>query len=307
MIRFACHAGLFLLANLAVGLGLLALHDLRLDFAPWETDSALLRMPRGADARVILLGSSRAQLLSRHAPHHQAFETAAGGKVISLALPAGGGVRPARLLFETCLARGNRADAVVHVIEPFVFYNAGANDYHKFVYTEPLDPVFLRALLRDRYPYRRVLTYLRSKYSWHWWSQRAEPLGELAESLAPRDVTPERIADRFASLYIYGLEEERFALYANEVEAIAARCGEAGIPYLLVAPPVLLGEEPGKARMETFIAGLQDRHPHVRYIDMSQALPDPAMYTDLDHLNTAGALAWIAALGDFLEDALSDC
>src|SRR5690606_36410579 len=116
----------------------LALHAATLHMANWETDARLLNMPSNASRDYVFLGSSHAYLLSRFRDNAEQTESILGGRVENLAMPSGGGLRPARLYLEEFLARGNRTREVIYFLDPFVFYSPGPNDQHKFVYFEPL-------------------------------------------------------------------------------------------------------------------------------------------------------------------------
>lgn len=260
--------------------------DVMRQYEPWETDSVLEVMPHRTNFNAVILGTSHAYLLSRFRDNHAILERELGGRVFNMALPAAGGARPTRLLLEEFLARGNSAERLIYFIEPFVFFSPADNNQHKFVYYEPVRPGFLLRLIRDGYPWQRVFTYVRSKFSLEWIGRRPEVMVRHDYQLSP-PIDPERVRKRLASLYMEGMSSDAFNTYAQELRRIAETAAAAGMRVYLLPPPTLIGHEPGMPQLEKFIEELADRHTFV-YRDLTYAIPEPRYYYDLDHLNTMG-------------------
>jgi hypothetical protein len=221
--------------------------------------------------------------MSRFEANHRILEEELGGKVFNMALPQGGGIRPARIYFEHFIGRGNRAATLIYFLDPFVLFCEGANERHKFVYFEPMKLPFLFRLLRDGYPPRRIFTYIRSKFTTSWFFQQPEPLRIQKKTLAGTTPSPEHIRLRIESLYEDGLSRRYFARYSRELARIAEHCREADMDLLVIVPPTLLGEEPGMAILETWL-----REQGLPFHNFVNAMPDPKWYYNLDHLNTEG-------------------
>lgn len=281
------------MVNAVIGLAVLAGVDFRHAYRPWETDSLLEVIPRNEFFDLVILGSSRAYTLSRFRDNHRALERTLGMRVLNLALPTGGGPRPARLFFEHFLARGNQTKVVVYFVAPFVFFDDGPNDEHKFVYYEPLRPSFLFRLFTDGYPWRRIFIYIRSKFSWDALTQQPEPL--IRQTFALRGIDPERVKMRMETLYPKGLREDLFERYAPELRRILEDCRNHGCRVHLVIAPTLLGPEPGATRIAAYIASVQAEFG-CTFDDFSQAMPDPAFFYNLDHMNTAGVEQFVQKL-----------
>jgi len=278
---------LFLGANGLLAFAVLHLHARTLPDQPWETDSVLLTMPRAEHADLIFLGTSRTYLFSRFQEHHEAVEAALDRRVVNMAMPQGGGVTPARFYLETFWDRGNTADRVIYFLDPFVLYSAGSNDNHKFVYFEPLRLPFLAKLVRNGYSYRRIITYVRSKFSADWLLQRPEPLVHHIASMPEEHLTEERIAMRLESLYPDGLPGHVFELYTAEFEAIAALCEARGTPLTVVIPPTLLGPEPGHNATLAWLRALE-KERGIPVYDWVTVMPERTKYYNLDHMNLGG-------------------
>lgn len=286
MKRLVFRGAALLAINGVIAVLFLAAVDATHRYEPWETDSVLEVMPHRTKYGAVILGTSHAYLLSRFRDNHAILERELGDHVFNMALPAAGGARPTRLLLEEFLARGNTADRLIYFIEPFVFFSPGDNDQHKFVYYEPLRPGFLLRLIRDGYPWQRVFTYVRSKFSLEWIGQRPEVMMRHDYQLSP-PIDPERVRKRLASLYLEGISNDTFNKYAQELRRIVETATGAGMRVYLLPPPTLIGHEPGMPQLEKFIEALADDHSFV-YRDLTFSITEPRYYYDLDHLNTMG-------------------
>lgn len=293
--RFLLKAVLLAALNAAFGIAVLYLHALTLHYAPWDTDSRLLVMPQNEEFDTVILGSSHAYLLSRFKRHHEILEGTLGMRVMNLAMPTGGGLTPAKFYLEEFFAAGNRTRNVVYLIEPFVFFNAGTNEAHKFVYFEPFQWRFFLRLVMNRFDVRQILTYVRSKFSPDWFLQRPERLDEDYISLEGKPVDPALVARRMETLYMGPPREENFLRFSREFECILDRCREEHCRVYLISVPTLIGHEPGQPRMQQYLDELRKRYD-LTYVDFTDALKDGRYYRNLDHLNTPGVEAFVRDL-----------
>ena len=279
-------AGLALL-NVCLGLAFLHVHESRLAYEPWETDSVLLTMPRGEQVDLAILGSSRAHVLSRYKDNRETLERELGMRTVNMALPLGGGIRPARYYLECFFEGGSTTPRLLYVLDPFVFFLAGPNDSHKFVYAEPLRFSFLKKLVFDGYPVKRILTYVRSKFSHAWLAQVAKPLDRF-ERTAEYAINDQRLFDgRINNLYSDGLQEDNFIRYRAQFIKILELCRERNVSMFVVLPPTLLGPEPGAVQVLGWLDSLKSEYDFELH-DMTSVMAEPEHYYNLDHLNTAG-------------------
>ncbi len=298
MKQLLCKGMLLMALNAALGVAFILAHELHLDYEPWETDSALLTMPRGEAVDLVVLGSSHAYVLSRFRENHRALEAGLGMRVANLAAPAGGGLKPARFHFEYFLERGNSTKQLLFLLDPFVFYNVGANEEHKFVYTEPFRFGYLKLLIENRYPMKRIFTYVRSKFTFDWLFQGPELM--IAHTFTREGDPPdaELIAKRFDSLYTEGVDPANFGRYKKEFLSILERCQDPALPAPIevhvVAPPTLLGPEPGAAEVLAWLRELAAEGRYdLRVTDLAEAMPELKYFYDLDHLNKDGVVHFV--------------
>ncbi|MBX3176188.1 MAG: hypothetical protein KF886_02400 [Candidatus Hydrogenedentes bacterium] len=288
----------FLALNAALAWAVLALHERTLSYAPWETDSILLAMPEEANHDLVFLGTSRAYLFSRFREHHEVTEAALGRTVFNMALPQGGGIKPARFYLETYFEGGNRAGRVVYFLDPFVFHSRGANEDHKFVYFEPLRLQFLAKMIGNGYNHRQLVSYIRSKFSRAWLLQGPEPLVHHTAHMDADGQTAERVALRIETLFPEGYQPETARRYAAEFWRIVDVCRENGVPLTVAVLPTLLGPEPGHGEMLELVAEIG---PEGGVYDWHGAIGDYRRYYNLDHLNLGGVELFMR---EFLRPAL---
>ena len=298
--RLLVKGAAFLALNAVLAVAVLKVHDATLHYQPWETDSILLVMPEDTHKDLVFLGTSHAYLFSRFKENHDVTEAALGRTFFDMALPQGGGVVPARFYLETYWESGNTAGRAVYFLDPFVLYNVGANERHKFVYFEPFQFRFLSKLIWNGYGHKRIISYIRSKFSRAWLLQRPEPLTHHTAHTREDWVNPDRIALRMKSLYTDGISDEVFATYTAEFERIVRLCEAHHTPLSVVVLPTLLGPETGDAAMMAWLKDLQQSHSFDVH-DWVNAIPDYTKFYNLDHLNLAGVKMFMR---DFLRPML---
>jgi hypothetical protein len=285
--RLVWRCALFAALNAVLAVTVLKIHETTLVRKRWETDSILLVMPEDEHRDVVMLGTSHAYVCARFQEHQAATERALGRSVFNMAVSQGGGITPARFYLETYFDLGNRADHVVYLLDPFVFYTAGSNEDHKFVNFEPFRFRFLAKMVYNGYNYRQIVSYLRSKFSAQWLLQKPEVLIHHVKGYPPELVTPARIEKRMKTLYPDGLPEANFERYKAEFLKIVACCKAQGAALNVVIPPTLMGSETGHGTMMAWLETLRDRGD-ITLDDFSNAMKDPARYYNLDHLNLSG-------------------
>lgn len=277
-----------LLLSLNALAGLIALACLGRGHAlnPWETDAKLEGFRFDQPHDLIILGTSRAYTLSRYEANHKALEKGLNAKVLNLAMPAAGGVKPAWTYLRHALDRGVRPKAVLIALDPFVFFSEACNEQHKFVYYEPFELAFFCALVSDAYPWRRIVTHVRHKFTLEWILRKPSPLPRFDAALGSLP-DEEHIARRMDSLYLEGLSSETIAHYGRYLGKILERCQREGIIAHAMLMPTLLGEEPGAAAFDELLIRLGEDYAFTQS-NLVDAMPSPEFFYDSDHMNAAG-------------------
>jgi hypothetical protein len=298
-LRLARRAFLFFLLNTVLGIVALCAVGWGRPMETWETDSVLLGNRLDASYDYVLAGTSRTYFMSRARANHEALESALSGRVLNIGLPTAGGIKPAYTYLDYVLRQGVQPETLLLCLDPFVLYGEGWNENHKFVYFEPFRPGFLAQIIRDRYPWRRIFVYIRSKFSMDWLQSGPEPLDRFKAEV-PTMPAPEHVQKRMANIYQEGVKPELFARYSPWLEAILTRCESAGIAVHIITLPTLLGPEPGQEATEQFLHSLKERHDFT-YHNWVDALQRPEYFFDLDHLNTRGVEAVAARMRELLD------
>ncbi len=300
LLRLVWRCILFALLNAVLAVVVLKIHESTLHYARWETDSNLLIMPRSEHRDVVILGTSHAYVCARFQEHQAATERELGRTVFNMAIAQGGGITPARFYLETYFDQGNTAAHVVYLLDPFVFFTAGSNEQHRFVYMEPFRFHFLAKMLRNGYNYQQIVTYIRSKFRGQWLFQKPQLLIHHVKGYPPELVTPERITKRMGTLYPDGLHDEVFQRYQAEFLKIVALCKARGAQLNVAVPPTMLGPETGHAAMMAWLETLE-ASGDITLSDWSNAIKSPERYYNLDHLNLSGTQEF---MGQYLRPML---
>jgi len=302
MKQFLVKSALLLLLNGVIGLAMLAAVDSRYDFEQYETDSILLSTPKDTHFGLVILGTSRARLLTRIRCNYELIERELGVEVLNLAVPFGGGVVPEKMFLRTFFDRGNDADTMIFFLDAFMLFSPQPNRRHRFVNYEPLRPGLLWQLLTNDMPAERILAYLDSKFTYRWFTQKPG-LVECDHQVIPGgQVDAGKVRERHESLYFEGLSEDFLGKYARVLEEILSMAEDNGCRVIIAFPPTLLGEQPGTPRLLEELDRLGERHEFEVH-DFTDAVLDPRLYSDYDHLNSEGVEVFVT---QYLRPVLSD-
>jgi len=277
-----------LLLNVLAGVAAIAWAGQRYGrYAPWETESALLTLPKNETVGVVLAGSSRAWVMSRYPDHHTILEETWGTSVVNMGMNAAGPL-PIYLMLQAFYDRGNSADVLLYLVEPFGFFGAPFNEEHVLVRTEPFDARLLAHMLTSGVPLRRILVYGTSKFRWDWFAgpPKAQPWRRKALTAADAKDT-QKIQNRLDAIYPEGTTRQAFNRNQRYFLDTIALAQAHGTRVVCVGSPSLLGAEPGSTELVDLLETCQ-QHMGIIYRDLSAAIQDPACYAHLDHLNADG-------------------
>lgn len=292
MKRFLIKAIIFLIINIAIGAALLAIVDSRYAFEQWETDSILLPMPSDTQYGLLLMGTSRGQLFTRYKENAETVERTFGTNVYNLSIPFGGGILPEKMFLTTFFERGNQAETILYFIDPFTMFSPKPNTQHRLVNYEPLWPSFLWQLIKNDMPRERIIVYIQSKFSKRWFTQKPELMTRNDKRMKDEQVDAEKVKLRNDSLYFDGLNEKHFETYARVLDDILELANNQGCRVILAFPPTLLGPQPGADRLLAEMEKLKATRTFEFY-DFTDAIQEPALYYDYDHLNSNGVKLFV--------------
>jgi len=293
MKQFALKSALLLLINGLIAVAMLAAVDSRYHFEQYETDSILLSTPKHTHFGLVILGSSRARLLTRIRCNYELLERELGIEVFNLAIPFGGGIVPEKMFLKNFFDCGNSADTVLFFLDAFMLFSPQPNREHRFVSYEPLRPRFLWQMLTNDMPPERLFTYLESKFTYRWFTQTPGVVPCDHRVMRDLQTDAEKIRKRHESLYFEGLSETYFTKYALALEAILAMAQDNGCRIIVAFPPTLLGEQPGTARLSEELEKLRTDYDFEVH-DFTNAIRELRFYGDYDHLNSEGVEVFVS-------------
>lgn len=256
----------------------------RYDFKPGETESNLLVMKPDTHYDMVMLGTSHGREFSRHSNHARA-ENILGKTFVNLSLGHGRGIYGARIFLDYFLRIGDGADTIVYLIDPWVFYSDKWNENNDTFSEEPLNLDFLTFIIQRKADALTIINYLKSNISWEQFMKAPTPDTENTAHLDAID--PDAVAKRIASLYPDGLDENTFHKYEGELNKLIETARTNHMRLIFVIPPTLLGDMPGENALKNVLT-----KDGAEWHDFSNAITDPRLYFDHDHLNTKGIVTF---------------
>jgi hypothetical protein len=287
--RFIVKSILFLALNVGILAGLLLFfsgrhRDVRLSYA--QSESNLLVLGEGERYPVVFLGTSRGRVLSRDG-NHPVVEQILGGRVANLSKGGGGGLMPAEVHLSWFYHRKNRADHVVYLVDPWVFYSSINNENNNFfLRDEPFELFVFFKLLRDGYPLDRLFSYLQmiAVTDWEGISRYGAP-GLTDGTL--RGIDHRKTEDARRN-YLAEFDRESYTAYGPVVDRINRLVRRNGGRITYVMLPLLMEDFPGLGEVDAFLKETAAREEGVAYHDCSSWMQETRWYYDHMHFNRAG-------------------
>ncbi len=252
----------------------------------WETESNLLAMGENEHYGVALLGTSRGRVLSRDG-NHRMLEEILGCKAINLSKGGGGGLMPAELHLSYFYHRGNRADMVIYLVDPWVFFSPINNENNDFfLKDEPFELFIFAKLIADGYPMDRIASYLQmiGVKDWAAVSRYAAP-GLTEGNLQTIDA--QKIAQaREHYLSKYAPDGfEKYSRYVDRINDLVQRNG-GRIAYVML--PMLIPDFPGMDQVDRKLRQVAEQQSHVSYFNLAESMHDKRFFYDHMHFNKTG-------------------
>ena len=194
---------------------------------------------------------------------------------------------PAEVHLSWFYHRGNTADNVVYLVDPWVFYssiNNESNDF--FLRDEPFELFIFWQLIRDRYPLDRLFSYLQmiAVSDWRSISRYAAP-GLTAGTLARID--EKKMADARRN-YLEKYDQESFTAYGHVVNRINRLVGDHGGRITYVMLPLPMPDFPGLAEVDAFLRETAAREEGMAYYSCAPCMQETRFYYDHMHFNKTG-------------------
>jgi hypothetical protein len=257
-----------------------------------ETESNLLTMGTNERYGLALLGTSRGRVLSRDG-NHLMLEKILGRRVINLSKGGGGGLMPAELHLSYFYHRGNRADQVIYLVDPWVFFSPINNENNDFfLRDEPFELFIFSKLIADGYPTDRIASYLQmiTVHDWTAISRYAAP-GLTEGNLEAID--SEKIA-KAREHYLSKYDPNGFERYSRYVDRINQLVRRNGGRIVYVMLPMLIPDFPGMDQVDRKLRQAASRQAHVSYFNLAETMHDKRFFYDHMHFNKIGIeyFAW---------------
>lgn len=258
--------------------------DIHLTYA--ESESNLLTTGENEHYPVVFLGTSRGRVFSRDG-NHDRVEKILGGKVANLSKGGGGGLMPAELHLSNFFDRGNTADHVIYLVDPWVFFSSINNENNDFfLKDEPFELAILWKLIVDRYPSDRILSYLQMIAVTDWKKISRYDAPGLTEGRL-KEIDQRKLEDA-RRYYLERYDRNNFKRYSRVVASINRLVKKNGGRITYVMLPLLMPDFPGLSEVDRLLQETTSREDGVNYYNCASCMQDKQFYYDHMHFNKSG-------------------
>jgi len=288
--KFILNAALFVLINIVLiwlSLQILKAFENKYSYQNWDTESDGLITPKNKRFDLLIMGSSHARIFARDKNllrvdsilHKNTIDIGKGG--------GGGGIVSNLILLKYFYSQGNSADQIVYFIDAWPFFSRKWNEDNYFLTNEPIRYQLFKECLHYHIDRDVLLNYFKSKYTFDWLEQ--QPQTREINNDVLKDVSPEAIQKRLASLYIEPYDEKLFNHYANLLEEVVELAQAHHSRLTFIFPATLLDDNRGKEKVVKLLTDFKTKYG-VGFYDYSNAIQDYKLFYDHDHLNTKGVV-----------------
>jgi hypothetical protein len=255
----------------------------------------LIRTAPAARYDRVILGASHAAVFDFDDMNRR-LEQMTGARILNLSV-VGGGVVVNRLLLDYFQVR-HSTEAIVYVVDSFAFYSSEWNEKRledaRLFQRAPFDPALARLLAGSGATPMVTLDYV-TGFSKINNPDRFGPDRPAEAARFDRRYRPVEQIDRQRIAYLYPAVfdetvQANLKRYLGQFEELIAAARSRGTRVVLVRPPLpprtraMIPEEPAFDAAIRELAARTGAELH----DLSEAVDDPAMYFDSDHLNRSG-------------------
>jgi hypothetical protein len=253
----------------------------------WERDTSVFVIPQHQIYDFLIMGASHGKIFSEF--HNQeTVENILSQKYLNLAQNNAGPVLEKTYL-DFFLQKDNHAKKIIYFVDPFVFYSPSFNEKYSMVPYGMADVSFLSTMISNHFSSEVIIRYLKAYLSLKWFIK--QPYLQGLDINTVGQINPEAVRKRKEVLYPDGLNDTQLNEKMAILESLIKEAQANHMVVYLVQPPTLLGDLPGNDTVKEKILKLKQKYAVV-YVDYSQVLQDPNLYSDHDHLNNAGVKAF---------------
>jgi len=261
--------------------------EMRFDFTHETNKSVVLTMPSKQDYDLLIMGTSHGRNLS-NSGNHSRVEKILNKRIWNIAKDGGhGGIFPELMFLEHFYGKGNDASTILYFVDPWVFYAREWNEDNYFLEGESVDLLFLWYVIREGTSRKTIVNHLQYKLDPVWFLAKPDSLLPDVRKVPSREFALGVCEREVGRLYMEGLNHENFERYATMFERTINLMEARGAHVVLAWPVSLCPLPPGREKVEVFLKDLAKRH-HLEIYDFSNAMTDPELFYDYNHLNTKG-------------------
>ncbi len=301
--RFCVRGVAFIVFNLPIAIAIWAVPNVANGTETWESPSVFSTIPKGEHFDYVFMGTSHARYFSVTKPNHDAVERLLGGNLLNLAQNAAG-PRIQSVYLSYFLSRGNSADTIVYLVDPWAVAHETWNRTFTFQ-REPFRPRPVLEMLRQGLPVRGIISdYAVFNLQGRSFSREGNPFPPL-DRVEPKDEPVPEFYIESRAEFLNGpwreLDIDHLQLgYTKYLLSIAETAEAHGINLVFVFPSTLIPPQKVQDQLAAFLRDHADEYGY-QFRDLSEAITEHEYFNDPDHLNTPGIEHFVH---DFLAPAL---
>ncbi len=279
------YRNIVLLSLLNIGIFFLMLIAIHIFFVQkhWQTDYDVFTIPNNQTYQFVILGTSHGQNFTRFS-NQNIVEKILGEHFFNLSQPNAGPLIE-KIYLQYFLNKENRTNTVIYFIDPQVFYTDLDNENYNVrpLYGEVEFP-FELLLIQNHVTFATQLSYFKTYMSLKWFVKNPRPNLPDTNIYIPKAAFEK---ERLSMLYPTVLQEKTFNHYRQTLNDLVLLCHEHHMKLVFIISPTLIKNYPGMSQLKLLLGDYKEKQG-IPYYDYSHAVTDTHLYSNIDHLNTAG-------------------
>ncbi len=283
MVRF--YRNIILLSVINIGIFFFMLFAIHIFFVQkhWQTDYDVFTIPHNQTYHFIILGTSHSQNFTRFSNQH-IVEKILGEHFFNLSQPNAGPLME-KIYLQYFLNKRNRTNTVIYFIDPQVFYTDLDNEnYNVLPLYGEVDFPLETLLIQNHISFATQLSYFKAYMSLKWFIKYPRPNLPDTTIYKPNATLDN---ERLSMLYPTIPQEKTFDHYTQILNDLIFLCHKNHVKLIFIIPPTLIKNYPGMDNLKLLLEHYKEKQG-IPYYDYSQTVTDTHLYSNIDHLNTAG-------------------
>jgi hypothetical protein len=151
-----------------------------------------------------------------------------------------------------------------------------------------LNAHFLRNSINNHISYVTNLDYIKTYLSLKWFIKN--PKKDVNDYRIWKSSNTD-INNRLKELYPDKMNESTFDRYTAILDEITEIAKKNNMKLVFIIPPTQIDNQPGMSKLKNLLSKYK-KEKSINFYDFSNAVKNPSLYSDMDHLNTNGVTSF---------------